>query len=472
MGVKMVEKLTTLTATSVNVVVALLTSAFAEYFEHTDISAYSGIEPVRRTVVKPVAPQTVEHVSVYSSDAGIYYSTYGGLLQKPSVEEAAFNQLSRVLSYPYIQGVAHYQNWSTWEIANGTYNWTVMDRIFQAASDSRKSVILGLQMGVSAPEWLIGRDAAIVPTASFVHANPGWFGLSTVQRFVRGYHVSDMAVPWAGHSSANTTCTFQSYEWYVERAVTALAERYSKRNNLAYVNVCGPSASGGVEANFNVNYRASRLANIDYDTKMNYTLEKYVRTWQRRIDLYMRLFTRIGMAVHDKPGSQGYDAGYPDVSTSRRSSVVVSYTVQQQLAAARAIRDYMIAQYTAKHNGSMPIIRCCGGNNRTAQWGVPGTTRDKPPTFNYSLLMWEVRQRAIIGFEPGVVQLLQNVSSQGMQTMLDIDLYYNGQYLEIKRPDIINNTNFPEDRYVSSFQNTSARMTGPLPWNYSQRMGH
>lgn len=67
--------------------------------------------------------------------------------------------------------------------------------------------------------------------------------MSTVQQIVRGYDVSTMAVPWA--EQRPTIRSTRSYEWYVERAVTALAERYAKKDNLAFVNVCGPSASGG-----------------------------------------------------------------------------------------------------------------------------------------------------------------------------------------------------------------------------------
>ena len=81
---------------------------------------------------------------------------------------------------------------------------------------------------------------------------------------------------------------------------------------------------------------------------------------------------------------------------------------------------------------------------------------------------------ADIGFEPAVVQSLGPPahgaeSAVEVQTMLDIDLYYNGRYLEIKRPDLIGNNNSAYAPYVDDFAAAAAAIDPShwLPWNCS-----
>ena len=72
-------------------------------------------------------------INDYAPNAGIYFSTYGGPLSAISVSQSSLQLLDAVLSYPYVAGVAHYQNWSTLEVAEGVFNWTVLDAVFAAA---------------------------------------------------------------------------------------------------------------------------------------------------------------------------------------------------------------------------------------------------------------------------------------------------------------------------------------------------
>ena len=156
----------------------------------------------------------------YAADNGVYLSTYGSLLQKNVVPKAAFTQLDRALSLPYVRGVAHYQNWSTLEVDDGVFNWTTIDAVFDVARKHRKYVILGLQQGVAAPYWLLNEAAARgIRTVDFVHRNPGWWHWSTLHRYTdSGQQVITMAIPWD-----------LRYEVYVKRAVTAIAARYASR---------------------------------------------------------------------------------------------------------------------------------------------------------------------------------------------------------------------------------------------------
>ena len=101
--------------------------------------------------------------------------------------------------------------------------------------------------------------------------------------------------------------------------------------------------------------------------------------------------------------------------------------------------------------------------------------------------MWEARHVADIGFEPATVESDGESESEGegesksdhrvggsstaagVQQMLDIDLYYNGRFLEIKRPDLIDNANHPYQKYASDFAAADAYMKSgrSLPFNCS-----
>ena len=178
------------------------------------------------------------------------------------------------------------------------------------------------------------------------------------------------------------------------------------------------------------------------------------------------------MATHNSPGSEGWDA-----SAHR----VVNYSSGVQLHAARTIKNYLIQKHPRIKNGTKAVLRCCGGSNSTQEWGVPNTTADKPPHSTYALLMWEARHVADIGFEPATVESDGESESKsdhrvggsstaaGVQQMLDIDLYYNGRFLEIKRPDLIDNANHPYQKYASDFAAADAYMKsgGSLPFNCS-----
>lgn len=377
----------------------------------------------------------------YSNQSGVFLETYGSELQWAAPPPQALTQLDVALRLPYIRGVSHYQNWSTLEIAPGVFNWTIPDAVFALAAKHDKHVILGLQMGVAAPAWLLTDPQ--VPTVDFVHANRPWAALSTVQRWVDGLLVSRLARAWDN----------PVYAARVEAAVRALAARYAGRKELVFVNVAGPSASGGVEANFNMQYPLSRRVNPAFDAQLNYTEAKFVQVWQQRIDLYLALFAQVGMATHDQPGQQGLVGGR-----------VITYTDAQRMATARAVRDYLVAEHPRRKAGRPAVVRCCGGSSNPAIWGPPGSRQ--PPPSTYALLMWEVRQQARIGFEEATCQAIRNATAAQMGAMLATDRAYNGQFLEIKRPDIINNTDQPELLYAAQLQAAAAAMLpgGALPW--------
>ena len=88
------------------------------------------------------------------------------------------------------------------------------------------------------------------------------------------------------------------------------------------------------------------------------------------------------------------------------------------------------------------------------------------PEAYFARLLWEVRETAVIGNEEVYVQALHNVTAAGMATMLALDRHYNGQYLELKRPDIIDNRDAPEARYRQALADAAEAMRPgrALPW--------
>ena len=346
----------------------------------------------------------------YTAGNGIYWSTYGSALQRPIVTNESLALLEQGLMLKYVVGIAHYQNWSTLESSRGVYNWTVLDAIFAAAERHGKMVLLGLQQGVCAPRWVL-EDSA-VRTVRFVHANPGWYHWSTLQT---PPNEITFAPPW--HNPV--------YEEAVGRVVRAMAVRYGSRPSLSWVNIAGPSASAGVEANFNIDFNASRAAfprlggssSLDdsFDRALNYTKAAYVATWKDSIDFYDKIFpphVRLGMATHDQNGDYGWDAG------------LVTYSVDDKMAAARDIRDHLL--FKTSRRRPTPVVRCCGGSSNPHVWGDLTEGGTPGSNGNFALLLWEVRSKAAIGFEPGCVQRFPGCHSN-LSMMLRFEEYYNGR---------------------------------------------
>ena len=387
----------------------------------------------------------------YADDNGLYWSTYTGPLQRSIVQSSDLAQIDAVLSLGHISGVAHYQNWSTVNPAPGVYNWTVLDAVISGASRCNKSVILGLQMGVCAPAWLL--QQANVSTMRFVPNNVGWFGWASLQSHVHGQPVITSATPWGN----------PAYDDAVTAMVTAMASRYARHRALAYVNVCGLSAAGGVEANFNVDYEASRRVISDFDRLVGYTRDRYTSGWKRRIDLYLALFPgRVGMATHDQPGDYGWE-----------NDSLVQYTQAQKMSVARSIRDHLIARASGSAARPPAVIRNCGGSNNTLVWGVPNVTVGgpglQPPPGTFAQLLWEVRSNAVIGVEQSRL-VPRHISVPRQQAYLSaamqLQTYYNARYVELKTLDLVSPGNQPFAPLQGIEVQQAARMRGCcLPWD-------
>ncbi len=351
----------------------------------------------------------------YEKQDGIYLLTYASTTQSPVFER----KLEAALAMSYVKGVSHHQEWRTLEPREGVYDWRELDLVFDLARKHGKQVILGVQAGVMAPAWLLRKDG--VRTVDFVHNNPGWTAWSTLKipATVTGKNVtlSRMALPWdLGYNAA------------LYRTLARIAARYDGESGLTYVNVCGPSASGGVEANFNINWTLSRAAVPDFDRKLGFTLARYVAAWKAAIDAHFRVFRKstLGMGNHTLAEAPWGFAEGP----------VVTYTSAEQMRAAREIRDYLLRRHL-EERGTSGVVRNCG-LNAASMWGDPDRVDDKPAS-NFTALQWEVRDRAKIGYE------CMGVNSRNSDAGIFARVVRNGitgygRYLEIKTPDIVRET--------------------------------
>ncbi|WP_233231611.1 glycosyl hydrolase family 28-related protein [Tichowtungia aerotolerans] len=365
---------------------------------------------------------------VYEEGDGIYMLMYG-----TSREEPAFtDKMNAALALPYIKGIAYYQQWNELETGQDQFEWRQLDNAFNAVKQHGKKIIIGMQAGVMSPQWLI--DRADVECIDFVHGNVGWSEWSTMMWEVPvgsdTYKVSRMPLPWGAVYNAR-----------LDNALLKIALRYGDESCIAFVNVCGPSVSGGVEVNFNVNWNASRAVDFNFDSNLAYTSTKYIDAWKRSIDAHLQIFSNatVGVGLHNATGSQGYENG-----------TVVSYSSEQQMDAAEEIRDYFLQRHVAE-KGVWGVVRNCGLSDSVSLWGDPDRIDDKPSS-NFTALQWDVRDSAFVGYESGTVSSLNGTdgvprTAEEFETLIRNGITGYGRHLEIKVPDIVNNP-YPHTAYV------------------------
>ena len=76
----------------------------------------------------------------YERGNGLYWSTYGGPVQRSVVTPSSIKLIDDVLAFDYVAGIAHYQNWSTLE-----------PNVVRSCACLRASVRLALAAPLGAP---------------------------------------------------------------------------------------------------------------------------------------------------------------------------------------------------------------------------------------------------------------------------------------------------------------------------------
>jgi len=384
-----------------------------------------GSNPAREPVPMPVVAETSKSTTarmtgarggswqpqahlVYGPKDGIYMSTYGGNLNSPQFEQ----QVDAALALPYIRGIAHYQQWNTFEPQQGTYDFRQLDVVVQRAKKAGKFCIIGMQAGVMSPAWVMDKTS----TVDFVHANPGWTKWSTIQIPVtvngQTFVMSRMPNPFDS-----------TYQALLNNMLSKIAARYDGDPSITFINVTGPSASGGVEANLAINVPASRQANPNFDSSLGFTLDKYIAAWKSAIDATLHIFknSTIGMATN---------AWLVDSSIASPR-----LTTDQEMSAERRIRDYLVTQHLALR-GTPPVIRNCGLSSVDNTWGDPNRIDDKPKS-TFTALEWEVRDKALIGYEFAAANSMSNGPAELFGRAVHNGITGYGRYIEVKVPDVL-----------------------------------
>jgi len=378
-------------------------------------------DPVSRPLVADTSKSTAATVGdmegatwlpqvhlVYGPKDGIYMSTYGGNPTSPQFEQ----QLDAALALPYIRGIAHYQQWNTFEPQQGTYDFRQLDEVVRRVKKAGKFCIIGMQAGVMSPAWVMERTS----TVDFVHANPGWTKWSTIQIPVtvsgQTFVMSRMPNPFDN-----------TYQALLNDALAKIAARYDGDPSITFINVTGPSASGGVEANLAINVPASRQANPNFDSSLGFTLDRYIAAWKSAVDATLHIFrnSTIGMATN---------AWLVDSSIASPR-----LTTDQEMNAERRIRDYLVTQHLALR-GTPPLIRNCGLGSDPGTWGDPNHIDDKPKS-TFTALEWEVRDKALIGYEFASANSMSNVPADLFARAVHNGITGYGRYIEVKVPDVL-----------------------------------
>jgi hypothetical protein len=77
---------------------------------HLAVQPSTSVPPSSSSSSSSLTPTTSDTCR-HGADDGLYWSTYGGPLQRASVPQEALGLLVDVLGFEHIRGVAHYQNW-------------------------------------------------------------------------------------------------------------------------------------------------------------------------------------------------------------------------------------------------------------------------------------------------------------------------------------------------------------------------
>jgi hypothetical protein len=364
----------------------------------------------------------------YRESDGIYMSMYG-----LGPDQRKFHRaINAALQLPYIKGIAYYQEWDELQPNSKTlYNWEKFDFAVKAAKFHKKKIILGLQAGVVSPKWVL-KDSQVA-TFKFVHGNAGWIGWTTLTEDLPSptelYKKGSVApLPWNNKYNEHLNDALLAIN---KRIQDLTGVRTGANPTIAFINVCGPSVSGGTETNLNINWELSRTNYHDFDKTLGYTSEKYINAWKASINSHLRIFPnlKLGLGLHNKTGDHGIN----------KNGDVIKYNNLETVATAKTIRDYFLAQHTESVRGK-GHLRNLGLSANPNLWGDTGSMSAD----DFVTLVTEKSDSADIGYESGTVSrsnwesiLGQTANPDQFSNLIEKGINHYGRILEIKVPDII-----------------------------------
>jgi len=162
-----------------------------------------------------------------------------------------------VLEAPIIRGLSPRVKWSTVEPAEGRYNWSYLDGVFQLAAKYNKKIILRVHPGVFTPEWVYQAGA---------------------QRLQQPGRSVSMPAPWDPVYLTKWT-----------NFVKVLGSHYGSHPSLYIVAVAGPTM-GSVEFHL--------LGPKPAWERAGYTPAKVLDAWKACIDAFAQAFPNKAVALN------------------------------------------------------------------------------------------------------------------------------------------------------------------------------
>jgi hypothetical protein len=202
-----------------------------------------------------------------------------GLLRSSQMDRL----LDRLVEVDAMEGVTFYMGLSRLQpVSSDMFNWSDLDRVFDACDTHGKQLTLVLICGRWIPQWIY--DAGAKPI--------DWMHDSS--RVDPGKRQQTAPVPWDA-----------VYLKAVTQAVQAIATRYAQRSCLTRVQITGPSLANGLEANFNL---SPQLA-----AEVGYTQTVYANAWLQMAAVYKDAFPtqQLAWAIHNQfPTKTGRDDAF------------------------------------------------------------------------------------------------------------------------------------------------------------------
>jgi len=162
-----------------------------------------------------------------------------------------------VLSAPFVRGLSPRVRWRTVEPAEGRYDWSYLDEVFQIAARYNKKIILRVHPGLSTPEWVYQAGA---------------------QRLQSPGRPASMPAPWDPIYLAKWT-----------NFVRVLGNRYGSNPALYAVAAAGPTM-GSVEFHL--------LGPKQEWERVGYTPTKVLNAWKTCIDAFAAAFPNKAIALN------------------------------------------------------------------------------------------------------------------------------------------------------------------------------
>jgi hypothetical protein len=211
---------------------------------------------------------------------------------------------SEVFTDPSVSGVGLFVQWSNLEPEPNTFNWSILDCVFQQADEHNKFVSLAISPGFTTPSWVLQLPG--VETQSFMFS------------YSDNAPARPLPLPWN-----------QPYldSWFA--CLKEVAARYGTNPEFRLIQVGGPTS---VSTEMSLPDRTSGDTALPASTHgsdiaewmhLGYTPTRYVDAWKQAFAQYHQLFPNqyLGLALY--PGLPIGDKGQSEPSQSNATRLEV-----------------------------------------------------------------------------------------------------------------------------------------------------